>query len=150
METQPTNQTGLQISENALRNLSTTSKWAKFISIVNFVILGLFALAAIFFIVGGAGLGLSLNLPTFPFSLIGILYLVIIAVAFIPNLYLFKFTTNMSRAINLREQMSVDNAFRHLMAYYRFIGIVLLIVIILYVLMLIVALVTGLGAAFLG
>lgn len=151
MENQQTeNNTGLQITEQTIRNLNITRKWAKFIAIVNFVFLGLLALVAIFLIIAGAGLGMSLNMPSFPFSIVGIVYLVIIAIAFIPNLYLFKFATNMGRAINLREQMSSEQSFRYLMAYFRFIGILLLISVCIYVLMIIIYLIAGLGAAFLG
>lgn len=126
-EKQQTKEMKFQVSESIIKNLNITRKWGKFLAIVNFVILVFLALLGIFFIVGGASLGLSMNVPTIPFTIIGFIYLIIAIISFIPMLYLYRFTSNMEKAINLTDEESFDTSFRYLKAYFRFLGILTLI-----------------------
>jgi len=134
----------LQIDQPVTTYLGETAKWAKFLAIIGFVFCGIMAIIAVFAgslmstafgSMGGDG-GMSGIFVT-------LLYLVIAALYFFPCLYLFHFANKMQRALRQNDQGSLTDSFRNLKSCYKFLGILMIIVLAFYA----IALIVGLFAA---
>lgn len=132
----------LLLSEKALGYLNTTRKWTKFLAILSFIGLGILLLLGMGFIFGGFFLG-SDNESPFPLVFLGLVYLILVAVNIIPSWYLFSFSKNLDKMQNYRDSLKVEEAFRNLMAYYRFMGIMTIVVFGIYLIFMIIALIVG-------
>jgi len=119
------------LSDEALDYLQSTAKWTQFISIVGFVIIGLLTLGGISFMVIGSSLP---GMEFFPMAggIIGASYLIVALIIFAPVFYLYRFSTNLRIALRGGQEAALTEGFRYLRAHYRFVGIILLIVIGLY------------------
>lgn len=135
----------LILSENAIGYLRTTSKWAKFLAILNFIFLGLLFLAALFMIIVGLFIENKTGGP-FPLIFMGLLYLIIIGISIVPALYLFKFAINAEKMVALRDNLKTEIAFRYLMSYYRFMGILTIIILGIYLIAIIIGLIIGISS----
>ena len=78
---------------------------------------------------------------------IGVIYLVFALLYFLPINYLYKFSSNMKHAISTNNQASLTSAFEYLKSHYKFIGIITLVVIGLYILMFLILMVNGVSSA---
>ena len=149
MEQNETTMFKLEIEELSTRFLSETAKWAKFLSIVGFVMVGLIAIFAIF-----AGTLLS-SLPGFGGSsvtsalaggmsvMITIIYLLIALLYFFPCLYTFRFATKMKKALAENNQELLNSSFESLKSCFKFMGIMTIVLLSFYAL----AFIFGIGAA---
>ena len=128
-----TNNESLQISESAETYLKETSSWTSFIAIIGFILIGLLVIVAI---------GFSIFLPAAnnqniaPVSglVLGIIYILMGLLYFFPVLYLYKFSTNMKKAIEKKSSKNLDDAFKNIKSHYKFAGIFTIIFIALYIL----------------
>jgi len=147
--------THLDIFENGLNEQSKaylleTTRWTKFLAIVGFIGLGFLVIAALVIMTmgsyfSGAIPGLSSIGGVLGSIGIGLIYLIIAAFYFYPMYSLFKFSTKMKLGIRTNNQETITEAFRHQKNMYKFMGILMIIVLCFYLLIFIVA---GLGAAF--
>lgn len=147
MENTEINLFDLQMDEMSKSYLKETAKWAKFLSIVGIVICILMVLAGIWvaFAFGSAGRELGGMFAATGGSFIGIFYLFIAALYFFPCLYLFRFSKNMLESLNTGENFQMQDAFRNLKSSFKFVGILTIIVLSLYILAIVGA---GIFAAF--
>ncbi len=137
----------MMLSPNSMKYLVATRKWALFLAIIGFIGLGVMILAAIFM------MAFSTTYSVFPgsgipFVFIGFLYLIISVVYFFPVYYLLKFSTNMKKAVLLKNEITLEEAFRFLKNHYMFVGILMIIIISLYLLIIMGAMVAGIAAAY--
>ena len=140
---------GFGIDQSSRAHLAEAAKWAKFLAIVGFVMCGLIIVLSFF--IGtlfstsmsrygdsaafGSGFGIIM---TIVYLSIGVLY-------FFPCLFLFRFANNMIVALNSNEQITLNRSFQNLKIMFRYVGILTIIVLALYI----IAFVFGiLGAAF--
>lgn len=137
----------LQIDPISQEHLSSAAKWAKFLSIVGFVMIGIFVLIGIFAgsmmaifgrSIEGAGSALGSGFFT-------IIYLLIAAIYFFPCLYLYRFATRMQAAISSMDQNQLNDAFANLKSCFKFMGILTIVMLAIYALAIVVTLA---GAAF--
>ncbi|MEQ8474889.1 hypothetical protein [Fulvivirga sp.] len=131
MESYESNE-GVKLTDQSLKNLNETRKWTMFISIVGFVFVALMVLIALFI-----GSVMS-NLPTgssMPISkgFATVIYLVIAAIYFFPIYYLYKFSSHMKIGIVTKSEQEVEYAFKYLKSHYKFMGILLAIVLVFYI-----------------
>lgn len=135
----------LQIDHEVSSHLRETAKWAKFISIVSFVILGL--IVAVVLIFGSIAFSYSSASPfsaaIMPSNGIAqfLMFLLIIAMIFFPALFLLKFSNKMLQALNNNDQYTLVASFRQLKLYYKYIGILTLVVISIYALIFLIGIV---------
>jgi len=121
------------------------ARWAKFLSIVGFVMCGLFAVAAIF--AGSILNGLNyLNAPDSDTGydkgaftgimgvFIGFIYFACAVLYFFPCLFLFRFATNMQMALRAEDQSILNTSFQNLTKLFRFVGILTIVLLSFYVL----------------
>ena len=120
----------LQVDPTASVYLRDASKWAKFLAIAGFIFCGLFVvvavlaltvLSALFNSVGASGVGGMGGGP------IAIIYIAIGALDFFPCLYLYKFAARMQAALRTNDQERLNSSFRNMRAFYRFVGILMIV-----------------------
>ncbi len=140
-DTTQVNMFDLGMDANASVQLREAAKWARFLAIVGFVICALIAIVAIFagsFIassfsrLGGgmsdigdsatAGLGVFVT----------IIYLGIVALYFFPCLFLFQFANKAKLALDSNDQDALNYSFTKLKAFFRYWGILTIILLCFY------------------
>lgn len=139
----------LKITGQTAIYLREAAKWTKFLSILGLIGIGFYVLAMIFMMLTTAAGSLG-PLPnqfgafSIPYFIIMIIIMVIYA---LPIWWLYKFSTNLKIALEIKDQATLDSAFNFLKKHYKFIGIMTVIMIVFYILMVIVFI--G-GAVFMG
>ena len=129
-------QDAIKLSPESLNFLDTTRKWSMFFAILGFIGMGLMVIGGLFMIVAGSSIGSYPGTPL-PFGLIGFVYFIFAVLYFFPIYYLYKFSVNMKSAIMMRNELSLEQAFRFLKNHYQFVGILTIVIISLYILLII-------------
>lgn len=140
--TTPTDQNlfELQVDQTSISYLSETARWAKFLSIVGFILCGLMLLFAFFIgtiltIISRIGNSDSFNSNMGTGSAFLSAYIIVIALLyFFPCLYLFNFSMKMQNALRTNDQTSLNAAFGNLKSCFKFVGILTIIVLSFYLL----------------
>ncbi len=137
----------LELTDNAKAFLRETARWAKFLSIVGFVFLGLFVLLA---------LSISSILSNIPYpgmmelrmmsGTLTVTYLLIAALYFFPTYYLFRFATKTIKAIDNYDSGLLTDGLENLKSTFKFMGILMAIVIGLYALLIVLGIIGALFA----
>lgn len=123
----------LSLTTGSKMFLKQTASWTKFISIVGFVFLGLLVVVALF---AGSMLGAAMESSGMQMggAFITILYLAIAVLYFFPIYYLFKFSAKMKEALRDQSSALLEEAFSNLKSHYKFMGILLIILLGIYAL----------------
>lgn len=134
----------MQLNSESKDFLREAGKWAYFLSILGFVFIGLMVIIGLFM---GATLGsLSGSAGSvMPASFFTILYLVMAALYFFPVLYLYRFGSNIKAAFNNNDTEALTNGLKGLKSHYKFVGILAIIMISIYLLIFIISLFAGLS-----
>ncbi len=123
---------GIQFSDQIKRNLIETGKWTNFLAIVGFVILGLILIGAFIFIGLGASAFNGEGLVG-----VGVLYILMVVLYFFPTFYLLQFARKIKTGLSSSIQSEVETAFLNLKKLFKFVGILMIITISLYLLIII-------------
>jgi hypothetical protein len=137
MEQNDTNIFEHGLDETAKAHLLETTRWTKFLAIMGFIFTGLFIIVALAVMtmgsmfssypgMGGLGAGMGIG--------IGFVYLVVAVIYLYPVYSLFKFSSCMKKGIHTGSQDLITDAFRYQKNMYRFIGIIMIILIVVYLL----------------
>ena len=130
----------LQIDQQSIAYMSETARWAKFLSIVGFVMCGLMVIFALLFgsimssfsRLGGSDVySSSVNFGSTFFSLF---YIVLAILCFFPCLYLFNFSTKMQTALRNNDQANLNLSFGNLKSCFKFVGILTIVILSFYLL----------------
>ena len=129
--------------------LSETAKWAKFLSILGFVGCGLMAIASFalpllmsnmpgneLMPMGGAmlkGMG----------SMLTVVYFGLAVLLLMPCLYLYRFSTKMKIALMQSDSNVLDASFGNMKSFFKFYGIMTIVLLAFYVLIFIIAIIGG-------
>jgi hypothetical protein len=150
---QPACRPGIELTLEAQGYLVEAGKWAYFLSIIGFIICGLFLLAAIFAgslftrvaqmqpenttaaLMAGAG-----GFVTFFYILIDVIY-------FFFSLYLYQFGSKIKQGIKFSDSDYVSRALGKLKSFFKLWGIITIVVVTIYVLIFFIVIVVGIGAA---
>jgi hypothetical protein len=121
----------LQIDHETTSYLSEIAKWARFLSIVGFVMFGLFIVFALI-----AGTMATLNplggtMGAGGFMQI-VLLLAMIALYFIPCLYLFNFAKKMQLALRNNDQINLNDSLKNLKSNFKYVGILTIVMLSIY------------------
>ncbi|MGE5106582.1 MAG: DUF5362 family protein [Sphingobacteriales bacterium] len=125
----------LQLDSFSQAYLMETAKWGKFLGIMGFIGCGLLVIVAIFMgstfaslrsQFGGMG-GMSGGVITIFYLLFAMLY-------FFPCFYLYNFSVKMQSALRNNDQMALQSAFANQKSCYKFVGILTIVVMSLYLL----------------
>jgi hypothetical protein len=114
--------------------LKETAKWAKFLSIMGFIGVGLmvimgFSMSAIMSFVMPQSTGMSSEIPTFVFSVVyPIVYLILGGIYIVPIYFLYKFSINMVKALTSSDTLLLTDAFGFLKSHYKYLGIMTIVI----------------------
>lgn len=136
----------IEIEEETLNYLDTTRKWAMFLAIIGFILLGLVIVVGIIagtflsaFSGGKTNAGISGPLVLIPLLLAAAVY-------YFPVLFLFRFSKHTAHAVKTLDKLELHKAIRNLKSYFVYIGVLIIIGLSFYVVVLVV---TGASMAFL-
>lgn len=146
----------LSIDQLSKSHLAETAKWARFLSIVGMIGMGLMVLFGLFF---STIIGSSSNNPfddagtTSGFAEawgvgMALFYIIMAILWFFPLLYLLRFANTIKTALNSNDQAALTVSFQNLKSCFRFIGIFTIIVLAIYALIIVIAIITGAAMAF--
>lgn len=127
---------GLNITPEIRQYWREIANWALFFAVLMFIFYGFIALAGLLFATQGGGTSIFSGI-----FVVGI-YTVII---FMPGWYYYKFSSQAKRAMNMDDTTLLDSAFANLHRFYRYVGILTIVLLSLYALFFLVF-----GAALLG
>lgn len=140
----------LEIDQIGKINLAEAAKWAKFMGIIGMIMLVLMILGALVFMTIGSDMFSTASpVPGMGFGagFIGIIYLVVAGLYFYPTWTLLKFGTQTRLGIKNENQAQFNDGLRNLKNCFKFVGILTVIIIAIYVLAIIaVAVGAGMGA----
>lgn len=122
------------------------AKWSYFLSIVGFIFIGLMVLGGLFagLMFGNMTNELGMGMGG---GFLSLFYLVGALLYFFPIFYLFRFSSKAKVALRSGSDMELTDAFENLKSHYKFLGILTIVILVLYVL---VFLFGGLGALMMG
>ena len=135
-ETSASSNRELVLENKTILCLLETSRWANVLSIMGFIGLGLLL---IFGLLVGTVMN-NINTPVFSsFSsgLVSAFYLLLAGIYFMPVLYLFRFASRMKFAIREMNQEALNDAFKNMKSLFRFLGMMTIAIVCVYVLILI-------------
>jgi MFS family permease len=122
----------IEIGQDTLNILNATRKWTMFLAILGFIGIGVLLGAGV---VAGLFLSVFNTVDTnlgFPESLIIIIVIVLALISFFPVLYLFRFSKHTTEAVRTHDKEKLHEAFWNLKAYYVYVGILIIVVLVLY------------------
>ena len=109
--------------------LKTASSWTNFMAILSFIGIGIMALGSIMMLVMGCFMS-GYGEPFQGFlSILGGVYLVLTGVMVFPALYLLQFSQKMKKALASQDTLVMEDAFKKMKAYWKFTGILTIVVI---------------------
>lgn len=141
---------GLNLDAQSKGFLTETAKWAKFLSIVGFVLCGLMVIVGIYFATASSEMERDMY-PYYSSSSemagmrVGMLIGMILGslLYFFPCLFLYRFSVQMKTALAAENQENLTSAFQNLKSMFKFVGILTIIVLAFYALGLLVSLGSG-------
>ncbi len=136
----------LEIDQSGKYNLAEAAKWAKFMGIIGMIMVVLMILGGLAFMTIGSQMLDSAQIPGLPVegAAFGIIYIIIAALYFYPTWTLLKFGTQTRLGIKNENQAQFNEGLSSLKNCFKFVGILTVIVIAIYVLAM-VALAVGAG-----
>ncbi len=143
----------LTVTSEIRSYLKEAAKWAYFLSIVGFVMLAFIVVGGIFSatILGSSMSQLSAGMPgggpaIMSGGLMMVVYIAIAALYFFPTLYLYRYAKKMKVALANDDQLFLAESFKNLKSMFKFMGILMAIVLGFYALVIILALLFGVFA----
>lgn len=140
----------LQLTLQAQSYLKETGKWAMFLAIIGFISVALGVLLGVFYIVMGSAMFAQQGMPANMGAIFPALggFMIIFSILFIfPAIYLLKFASKIKEALADKNSERLAEAFSSHKSFYKFIGIMTIIIIAFYLLIFIFAIVAGVAAA---
>jgi len=135
------NNESLIMTKDTLGSLDRIIYWAKFLSILGFI-------GVAFMLIGALSIALvGISIMGSEVAGISVVYLVLAAIYFMPMYYLFKFATHARQGLTHKSQYETDQGLIYLAAHYKFIGIMAIVLLSLYVLIFIGVFAAGIGLA---
>jgi len=138
---------GLMIDNESQAYLKETSKWAKFLAIVGFIMAGFMVLMGLFMgtIMSTMGGGMGGEIPGFPVWTFSVLYILFAILYIMPMLYMYRFASKIQTALVQQNQVVLNSAFENLKSLFKFAGIMTIIMLALYALMIVGGMLMGMA-----
>lgn len=124
------------LTPESKQHLLETAKWTKFLSIIGFIGTGIMFIIMIFMLAGGsyfAALSGSMA-PGFSFAGIAIMWIFMLALYIYPIYAMYQFSKYLKIGINSNSSEDLTIAFRHQKGMYKFMGILMVILLCIYAL----------------
>lgn len=131
-ETQPTET--FAVTREIKLYLSETAKWGNILAIIGYVVMGMMALASLVMIIAFSFIDMK---TAFPMWILGIVYLLLVGVYYIPVTYLYRFSDQMKQAVHRNDEKLYTTGFANLKSLFKFFGISTFVLLGLYALILV-------------
>ena len=133
----------LQIDHQASSFLRETAKWSKFLAIIGFIFIGL-VLLVLLFSGGVISSAMATNYGSAMSGMVGtVVFGSMVLIYFFPCLYLYKFATKMQVALRNNDQETQNTSFQNLKSCFKFMGILMIVILSIYALIFLAALAFG-------
>ena len=153
MEQSSQNLFDLQIDHQSNSYLSEAAKWGKFLAIMGFIFCGLLIIIALFagtmmasVMSGFGGSSSDATASAVGGGVITFVYLVFAVIYFFPCLYLYNFSSKMQAALRANQQETLNTSFRNLKSCFKFMGILMIIMLAFWALGIVIAIGAGIAA----
>jgi len=129
VEKQELTETPLKITTEGKYFLISTSKWANFIAIIGFVMLGIMVVISISTFVLTPVMGEFQDFQAIPFPLyfFGMIYLVYAIIGFFPYYFLYTFAKKVRKGLESGNQSTFDAGLKNLRRLALFVGVLMII-----------------------
>jgi hypothetical protein len=134
----PIENSKMELDNVSLNYLNETRKWTMFLAIVGFVFLGLILIASLAVLAAGSSMAIP-GMASFmfiPLFLICVLY-------FFPIYYLYQFSVLSKKALAAQDNGLLTTAMKYLKMYYKFVGILVIVILSIYIVVILIALAAG-------
>jgi|APTNR8051073442_1049403.scaffolds.fasta_scaffold00866_11 hypothetical protein len=131
----------MRITDRMKSMIAEIAKWAKLLSIIGFIGIGLMVIAGLF---AGSMLASMSSMgggPAIGGGFFTVIYLLVAALYFFPVLYLYQFATGAQKALASGSDSDIEMAFESLRKHYRFLGILMIVILSIYALMFVIGLI---------
>lgn len=147
-ETKRMDEKNLCITLEAKGFLRETGKWAKFLSILGFIFLGFFVIISFFMgsLMSKANYG-SPHAPEVPGWIYTVIYLVYAVIYAFPVYFLFQFSENVKKALEINDTTFLTKSLGYLKSHYKFIGILTIIFMVFFAFLLVILFFAGIFIA---
>ena len=111
----------VKVTDQMINSMRSIKLWTKFLSIMGFIGTGFIVLLGIFVLLVGSLLpqAQGAKIPT----AMGLLYILCSFIYIIPSLYLFKYSSALGRFLENKRESEMDSAFSHQKSFWKFMGI---------------------------
>ena len=127
----------IELDNNGIEQLVETRKWSYFLSIAGFIFIGLMFIFVIIMITGTGS-----KLPPFSPAATILPLILILIIYYFPIYYLFQFSKISKEAIAKSDFSLLSAAFKYLKMHYRYMGILFIISVSIYLIAILVMLAT--------
>jgi hypothetical protein len=143
------------VSDGAIEMLRLTRPWVQFMSVMCFLGAGLMLLASLSMFVMGAFAGAATSAagkPPFPFpmAMLGLVYLPLALIYIYPGLKLWKYGASIGRMLTSRSTVDLEAALGEQKSFWKYAGIVTIVLIAFYILLFAGLMVAGVAGALSG
>ena len=131
----------MRITDRMKSMIAEIAKWAKLLSIIGFIGIGLMVIAGLF---AGSMLASMSSMgggPAMGGGFFTVIYLLVAALYFFPILYLYQFATGAQKALASGSESDIEMAFDSLRKHYRFLGILMIVILSIYALAFVIGLI---------
>jgi len=133
----------ITLNQTSISWLYQTTRWARFIAILGYVLIGFLVIVGIFmgFILSFLNQEMT-NLtqsPQISSTVLAIIYVSIAILYFFPIHYLFQFSNGFIKAYKDEDEDSLNASFQFLKMHYKFIGILMIVFLAIYIVVFVVA-----------
>ncbi len=132
----------LTVTTEIKRYLYTAGSWAIFLSITGFIACGFLVIVGLFM---GSVMSANMKMAGIPSFLFTLIYLVMALVYFFPALYLLRFGNRMRSSIQDQSQEDLTRSLANLKSFFKYSGILIIVVIAVYLLAMIAAVLVAMG-----
>ena len=123
----------IELTAEAISYLDEIRKWSNLFSIIGFIGIGLLVIFGIFAGSLFSSLGYPYSSSNFPSVIIGVIYIVMAVIYIFPVYYLYKFSVFCKQAISQKDNETMTSAFKNLKSHFKFMGIMMIIILSIYV-----------------
>lgn len=134
----------LELTPFIKSELKSLALWAKFLAILGFVGVGIMFFGGLALIFAGS---MFSHLTKMPIGVLAGIYLVMAVIYFFPMWFLYKFAINMGRAVGRNEQLAFTTSVSSLKAHYKFVGIMAIVMLSIYLLAFMMGVMSALAGA---
>jgi len=134
----------LQLDQPSINYLNEAGRWSRFLAIIGFIYCGLMVIVGLFF---GSLMGRMMpvmgdsGMSTIGSGFLGVFIIIMSLIMFFPALYLWNFSSKIRKALNNNDQPLLTEALKNLKSFFKFYGILLIVVLSFYALAVIFAII---------